>query len=214
MASVLLFLGVLLTATTAFGLEVFTAATANQWSDPIGYKDYGGPQQTGGSIVAVGAHWPEASVWGLPLELRLQRVIQTTAWNDNREPGETQYRDGYQVDASEALVGYRWAYDPQFSFALQFGGGMSQIKYKTRENHDDGSTSEFTTQARHQTSQLDLRYELPCDLKNVSFGLAGMLRISVLESHPDYDEVPIASWYLNIPTIPLPSTGLWIGVKL
>jgi hypothetical protein len=206
---------VLLVPKVAFGHEVFAAVSGNPYSDRLEDKDYGSPEKTGGTITALGVFWSEDSILGMPLELRLQRAFQTTAWNDNKETGEVQYRDGYRVEATEVLVGYRWALRPSISMAILLGGGRSEIAYETRENHDGGSThSAPAAQTRHLTTQMDFRYILPFSLQAVEFGLVGMLRLSAQQSHTAYDEVSPATWSINFPTFPIPSLGVSIGVKL
>lgn len=200
---------------TAFGFEVFATATANPFSDRLGDKDYGKPEQTGGRIAAVGTFWPAAPVLGLPMELRLQSALQNTAWNDNRGPGEIQFRDGYQIRSTEVLIGYRWEFHPKLSTAILLGGGRSKIEYRTRENHDGGASHYAPTAlTRHFTSQVDLRYLLPFDFKNLEFGVVAMHRLSVLQPHASYADVSPTTWSINFPSFPVPSLGVSLGVKL
>ena len=213
MFSILALLGTLLGANTASGFEVFTAATAN-FSNKIEDQDYGDQQFTGGNITAVGIFEPAATAYGFPLELRLQRTFQSTAWNDNKGLGDTQYRDGYRIVGTEALAGYRWAFNPKISMSILLGGGRSKIEYQTRENHSGGATrSVHSARPSHLTSQADFIYVLPLDLKSVEFGLTGMLRLSALQPHAGSDEVKRTDWYINLPT-PIPSVGVTLNVKM
>jgi hypothetical protein len=199
----------------AAAAELFTAATGNL-AGRIEDSDYGTPEGTGGTIVALGGVWSGPANVRLPFEARLQRSHQKTAWNDNREPGTPHYRDGYTIESEEFLLGSRWSFPgANISTSLLMGVGRSTIIYQTRENLKGKPAVDGDSRAlRHLTGQWDVRLQLPFTGDRWAVELLTMLRLTRLGRHKPDPNVAPATWHMNIPTLPMPSVGLAVGTSI
>jgi len=211
----LIAIGILGIASSAFAADLFTAASGN-FAGRIADSDYGASTGTGGSIIAIGALWTPTTWVGVPIETRIQKSQQSTAWNDNKESGAPQFRDGYAITSNEILFGRRWSIiSPEIDTSILIGGGLSEITYRTRESLQGKSIVQGDPiPLRHLTTQWDVRYQLPVKFDPLEVAVVGMVRVAVLGRHNPDLEVPRATWHMNIPTLPLPSIGLVVSAKL
>ena len=193
--------------------SVFTGVSTNGFWDTVNQSDYGEPYRTGGVIGILGLSAPiTIGQEQYLLDFRLQRFSQNTAWNDNKPSGEPQYRDGYEHVGMEVLVGYSLPLSELFQLTVLLGGGPSNLEYKTKEVDENNEVRE-NVEVKHWTLQTEGRYLFPVDLGDFYIAAIGVVKITGILPHDAEAEVDTTKWYVNFPSMPVPSLGLIAGFK-